>query len=120
MWWHILTQVCAAPYKPEARPCLLSSILLATQSHPDSTQQHWWLLNAYVCVLQGLYQMFWLFLILYGLPQFFSEYALPSQGSTAPGYLSYAGVMTQRLPKDIPPLTGMSRLTMLCHHLQNL
>ena len=50
--------------------------------------------------------MFWLFLILYGLPQFFSEYELPTQGSTAPGYLSYTGVMTQRLPKDIPPLTG--------------
>lgn len=63
-----------------------------------------------VSSLQGLYQMFWLFLILYGLPQFFSEYELPTQGSTAPGYLSYAGVMTQRLPKDIPPLTGASTL----------
>jgi Ca2+-transporting ATPase len=54
---------------------------------------------------QGFYQMFWLFLILYGLPTFFSEYELPTQGSTAPGYLSYAGVMTQRLPTNfvLPP-----------------
>lgn len=56
----------------------------------------WWHI-----VTQGFYQMFWLFLILYGLPVFFSDYELPSQGSTAPGYLSYAGVMTERLPANL-------------------
>lgn len=61
----------------------------------------WWHI-----LTQGLYQMFWLFLILYGLPQFFQEYELPTQGSTAPGFLSYAGVMTERLPTNLD-ITGI-------------
>lgn len=47
--------------------------------------------------MQGLYQMFWLFLILYGAPAVLPGYELPSRGSTDPGYLSYAGVMVTRI-----------------------
>lgn len=60
----------------------------------------WWHI-----LTQGFYQMFWLFLILYGLPSLLSEYELPTKGSTAPGYLSYAGVMTTRI-NDKFNLTG--------------
>lgn len=47
--------------------------------------------------MQGLYQMFWLFLILYGAPALLSDYELPNRGSTDPNYLSYSGVMVTRI-----------------------
>lgn len=46
---------------------------------------------------QGVYQMFWLFLILYGSPKLLQGFEQPTKGSTDPHYLSFAGVMVDRI-----------------------
>ena len=40
------------------------------------------------------------------MPQYLSGYEIPSAGSTAPDYLSYAGVMVNKLPSGLN-LTGI-------------